>query len=416
MDIIDVASKLGIVAGVILGLILFPLYGKKRNDKQMEAEHILDNSNRNVTAKTTDTEFNEQVILNVVTGKRMSFISLYTLLAVFFSLCVFLFVLSAAVSVMASIFGEAQPDDIAAFFKLIASFDFGNTALRNAAGLKTDALISAYAIAVGIALLVLGVLFGLSLRILKRQGVSQRVVSALLPGRKRGFVPCAEGIYKLSYNNLWTKKRFYCLYPWESLSLYTVDEKRKRIVLKAGKMQMPLIPWNKEGGLFDSLKAIVLKHLPNERQSLPAKRIGYKWGRVVAAILIIFSLRAIFAGWLQNATVKGAGTEYCDVRGKIHYSFRPAFATEFSYYETRDANGKALYRYCELHGVIFVILHPTFYVPALNSLMQENKTSESSVRSVMILEMLTFPAFVWLYLLIMALYAGKPRRFRFNVL
>lgn len=415
MDIIDIASKLGIFVGVILGLILFPLYGKKRNDKQKEVKPILDDSNRSVTVKTTDTEFNEQVILNVVTGKGMSFISLYTLLTVFFSLCVFLFVLSAAVSVMASIFGEAQPDDIAAFFKLIASFDFGNTALRNAAGLRTDALISAYAMAVGIAQLVLAVLFGLSLRILKRQRVSQRAVAALLPVRKRGFVPCAEGIYKLCYNNLWTKNRFYCLYPWESLSLYTVDEKRKRIVLKAGKMQMPLIPWNNESELFDGLKAIVFGHLPKERQSLPVKRKGYKWGRVVAAILIIFALQAVFAGWLENATGKGDGTEYCDVGGKIHYTFRTAFSTQTYFYKMHDAKGQAVRKYCELHGIIYVTMHPGAYVPTLSSLMRENKI-RTPIHSVMILEMLTLPAIVWLGLLIMALYAGKPRRFRFNVL
>jgi len=415
MDIIDVASKLGTLTGVILGLILFPLYGRKRNDKQIKVEHILDNSNRSVAAKTPDNEFNEQVILNVVTGKGKSFISLYTLLTVFFSICVFLFVLSAAVSVMASIFGEAQPDDIAAFFKLIASFDLGNTALRNAARLQTDALISAYAMAVGIALLVLGVLFGLSLRTLKRQGVSQRAVAALLPGRKRGFVPCAEGIYKLCYNNLWTKNRFYCLYPWESLSLYTVDEKRKRIVLKAGKMQMPLIPWNKESGLFDGLKAIVFKHLPKERQSLPVKRKGYQWGRVAAAVLIIFALQAVFAGWLENATGKGDGTEYCDVGGKIHYTFRTAFSTQTYFYEMHDAKSQAVRKYCELHGIIYVTLHPGAYVPTLSSLMRDNKI-RSPIRSVMILDMLVFPAAVWLGLLIMALYAGKPRRFRFNVL
>ncbi|MCL6558623.1 MAG: hypothetical protein K6U74_07425 [Firmicutes bacterium] len=375
-----------------------------------------DNKINGVAAKTPDTEFNEQVILNVVTGKRASFVYPYMLLLLCFSLCVALFIIAVIVAVMASTFGKAQPDDIAVFFKLIASFDFGNSVLQNTAGTQTDALAVAYSLAASIALSILAVVFGMSIKILKNHKISQRVVSALLPGHKRGFVPCSEGIYKLCYNNLWTKNRLYRLYPWGLLSLYAIDEKKKRIVLKAGKMQMPLIPWEKGGGLFDGLKAIVFGHLPKERQVLPTKKVGYRWGRVAVAVLIIFALQAIFAGWLENATVKGAGTEYCDVRGKIHYSFRPAFVTEFPYYETRDTNGKTLHRYCELHGVIFVILHPTFYVPALSSLMQENKISESPVRSVMIIEMLTLPAVVWLNLLIMTLYAGKPRRSRFNVL
>jgi hypothetical protein len=360
--------------------------------KQEPMADASDHEITDIAAEAPAAEFHEQVILNVATGKGASFVSLYLLFATFFSLCIVLLFFAVMVVFMASTFGKAQPDDIAAFFKLIASFDFGNSALRNTAGPQTDALLSAYAMAAGIALMIMAVIFGLSLRLLKRQRVSQRAVAALMPGRKRGFVPCPEGIYKLCYRNILTKNRFYCLYPWESLSLYAINGKKKQIVLKAGKMQMPLIPWEKESGMFDGLKAIVFGHLPKERQALPTKKVRYRWARAAVAVLIIFAMQVVFAGWLENATGNGKGTEYCDVGGKIHYSFRPAFATEFPYYETRDANGKALHRYCELHGVIFVTLHPTFYVPALSSLMQENKISGSSVRSVMIFEILTFPA------------------------
>jgi hypothetical protein len=407
--------------GVIIGVLKTSsdgLHAKSTqgNPDAKDQESVADNKINGVAAKTPDVEFNEHVILNVVTGKRASFVYPYMLLLLCFSLCFVLLIIAVIVAVMASTFGKAQPDDIAAFFKLIASFDFGNTALRNAAGPQTDALISAYAMALGIALLILGVLLGLSLRILKRQRVSQRVVSALLPGRKRGLVPCAEGIYKLCYNNLWTKNRFYCLYPWESLSLYTVDEKRKRIVLKAGKMQMPMIPWNKESGLFDGLKAVVFGYLPKERQSLPTKKSRYQWGRFVAAILIIFALQAIFAGWLESASNKSIGNEQCDVGGKIHYSFKPAFAVSGYALRIFDDNNQTLHTYCELHGVLYEILHPAAHVRSISRLIHEKEFSKITDDPILVFDMLVIPAVVWLYLLVIVLCAGKPLKFRFNVL
>lgn len=359
-------------------------------------------------------KFQQQVILHFVSGKGTTFVSLYVLFAIFFSVSIVLCIFAALAAFMAGVFGKAQPDDIAAFFRLIASFDFGNSALKSISGAQTDALIAACALAAGIALLVLAAISGLALRALKRQRVSERAVAALLPGSKRGVVPCAEGIYKLCYCNLWTKNRFYCLYPWESLSLYAIEEAKQRVVLKAGKVLMPLVAGDREGGLFESLKAVVLEHLPMERQVLPAKKMGYRWVRVVVAVLVLFALQAVFALWLESATGKGGGTEYCDVRGKLHYSFRTAFSTQVYFYEMQGDPGQSPRKYCELHGVIYVTLHPAVYVPSLRALMQQSAASPSPVRSVMIAEMLVFPAMVWLDLLALVLYTGVPPRFRFN--
>lgn len=360
-----------------------------------------------------DTRFHEQVSIKVVKGKDKTFVRLYVPLAIFFSFSFIMLILCAILIGLASIFGKAQADDVFTFFRLIAAFDFGSGELQNVTGPQTDALIIAYAMAGGIVLLVLSVIFGVALKSIKRRFVSQKTVAALLPGRKRGFIPCSEGIYKVCYYNLWTKNRYYSLYPWESLSLYAINEKKKRIVLKTGKIQMPLIPWNKVSNLFYSLKAVVLGHLPPEKQTLPQKKDRYRWSRVIVAAAVAIALYAVLAIWLDSATVKGAGTDYCDVRGTIHYSFRPAFSTEYSYFEMRDVNGNPLHKYCELHGVIFVMLHPWYYIPALSSLSQ---APGSPVRTAIFIEMLVLPAIIWINSLFIIFYSGKPRNFRFNVL
>ncbi|HWQ73322.1 MAG TPA: hypothetical protein VN370_13505 [Desulfitobacteriaceae bacterium] len=375
-----------------------------------------DNEADSITAGTPAAPFSEQIILNVVAGQRASFLYPYILLSLCFSLCVVFFIFAAIISFVASMFGKAQLAEIAAFFKLIASFDFGNSALRNATGPQTDALAVACVLAAGIILLILAVVFGLSIRFLKSKKIYQKVVPALLPGRQRGFVPSSEGIYKVCYRNLWTKNSFYCLYLWEALSLYALDEKKKRIVLKAGKMQMPLVPWDKKGGLFDSLKTIVFGHLPKERQSLPAQKDRYGWGRTAVAVLVILVLQAVLAGWLENASKKGLGNEYCDVGGEIHFTYRTAFGPPVYIMRIFGAENQTLYTYCALHGACYLVLHPSTYIGSVSRLIQENQLSQITSDLLLLSFLLILPPLIWLYLLVIALFAGKPLKSRFNML
>ncbi len=75
-----------------------------------------------------------------------------------------------------------------------------------------------------------------------------------------------------------------------------------------------------------------------------------------------------------------------------------------------------MHTYCELHGVLYEIFHPAAHVRSVSRLIHENEISQILTDPIMVFDMLVIPAVVWLGLLIMALYAGKPRRFRFNVL
>jgi len=369
-----------------------------------------------VAAGAPASGFREQTSLNVITGRKTTFEYPYMLLVIFLYLCVLFLAIAVLAVILAGTVGKAQPAEIVVFLKLIASFDFNNSAIVNASGAQTDSLIAAYALAIGIILLILAVVFTFLFKTLISSRISQRTVEALLPGSKRGFVPCSEGIYKLCYRNVWSKSRYYWLYPWESLSLYKVDEKKKRIVLKAGRMLMPLIPWNGDTGLFESLKAVVFGHLPGERQSPTVNKLSFRWERTAIAIIIIIAMQAALAGWLESASNKGAGNEQCDVGGKIHYSFRPAFSTTGYSLRMFDDKGRTLRTYCELHGVFYEILHPVIHIRNLSRQIHENKFYNITDDPVIFFDMLIIPAFAWLYMLVIVVCVGINLKFRFNVL
>lgn len=355
----------------------------------------------------------ENISLNVVSCRRSLFIYPYMILKLCLYLCIITFIFSVIVTVMEILFDKAKLDNIARFFKIIASFDFGNKALHNLSG----AVIAAYSIAIGIVSLILSLVFGLILRIHIKCCSIKKAVQPLLPGRKKGFIPCSEGIYKLCYRNLKLGSSFYYLYTWGNLSLYAVHDQKNQIVLKAGKIRMPLLLWGADRKLYENIKAIVLNHLPKDRQIIPLKNDRYHLAKVVIAVLVIIALQSIFAFWLDSATIKTSGKRDCDVGGSIHLSYKKAFSSVGYTYQVYEQNSKKVkHIYCELHGTIFMILHPVFHIQSISTLIHENKFSSIVNDPIICTDMLIIPAFAWLYLIIIVLYAGKPRVFRYNVL
>ncbi|MBP7893259.1 MAG: HEAT repeat domain-containing protein [Firmicutes bacterium] len=139
--------------------------------------------------------------------------------------------------------------------------------LLDAKGIDSSALVAACGLAAGIALLVPTVLLGLAIRTLRNGRVARRAVSSLLPDRKRDFVLCPEGVYASCRRRLLTGRRLYRLYPWESLSLYEVQESDKRIVMGTATAQSHLTLRGGRGGRFGGLKAVVLEHLQTDGKS-----------------------------------------------------------------------------------------------------------------------------------------------------
>lgn len=410
--------------GIVLGIIKTSSDGfqtegsrvRSETKEQESAEKTEDNKTQDNTSEPIDDLLGEQVSLNVVDGKRSTFVYPYMLLLIFFSLCLVFSIIALFMTVLGSLFSEANLHDVGAFLKLIVKLDFNGIKQQNPTGPQTDALALAIAITSGVVLLLLTVVFGALLKVFKRKRVSQRVVTALLPGQKRGFVPCTEGIYKLCYMNIVTKNRFYVLFPWNSLYLCLVDEKRKRIVLRAGKLLMPLIPWSKKGGMFNNLKSVVLGHLLNENKIIPIKKRGYRWGRVLVVVLAFFVLWVILAGLLESASDEGAGSEQCDVGGSFHFSFKPAFADTGNKIQIFDENNRIMYSYCELHGILYEILHPQVYIRTIRRLITDNEFAKILEDPIAFFDLIIAPAIVWVYLLFIVLGAGKLPKFRFNVL
>jgi hypothetical protein len=358
-------------------------------------------------------EVREQMILTAVKGRRASFLYPNMLLSLCFSLSVAFLVLAVLVAFVTIAFAGAEPDDIARFFRLIASLDFYNRALQNGSEARASALAAAYGLSAALALSVLDAILGLAIRIFRNHMTAAKVVSALLPGKKRGFVPSPEGIYKLCYLSP-LGKRYYVLHPWESLSLYAIDEKKKRVVLTAGKAQMPLIPWNR--GLFNELKGVVLGHLPKERQNPPTKRVRYRWGRVAICVLVVFALQVSLAAWFESASSQGKGTKYCDVGGSLHFTYRTAFGPPVYVMWLFGEDDQTRHTYCALHGPCYLVLHPTVYARSIDRLLREDQFSLIVEDPIMVAFFLILPPLVWLYLLAFVVSVGKPRRYRFRFL
>ena len=178
---------------------------------------------------------------------------------------------------------------------------------------------------------------------------------------------------------------------------------------------MPLIPWSKKGGMFNNLKSVVLGHLLNENKIIPIKKRGYRWGRVLVVVLAFFVLWVILAGLLESASDEGAGSEQCDVGGSFHFSFKRHLqipVTKFKY----SMSNRIMYSYCELHGILYEILHPQVYIRTIRRLITDNEFAKILEDPIAFFDLIIAPAIVWVYLLFIVLGAGKLPKFRFNVL
>jgi hypothetical protein len=288
------------------------------------------------------------------------------------------------------------------------SFDFKNKALKSTSETQGHATTAAYAIAFGIALLMLILVFGLMMKILKNRSIRTIVVRPLLVGYKYDFIPCVEGIYKARYGNKLSGNRYYCLYPWDKLSLYTIDDRRKRVVLKAGKVHMPLISGDRNADQYSALKSVVCRYLPEERQHLPKNRDHYGWGRVAIAAIVIIVLITSLASWFESASVKG--NKYCDFKGDVHGN-RTALSRNIPALVVYINNNKILHRYCYFHASFYLLIHPSEYIRSFSKMVVDVPRQKDDV---LIVEWLIVPPVIWFGLFIGALCSGKRLSYRIS--
>ena len=75
-----------------------------------------------------------------------------------------------------------------------------------------------------------------------------------------------------------------------------------------------------------------------------------------------------------------------------------------------------MYSYCELHGILYEILHPQVYIRTIRRLITDNEFAKILEDPIAFFDLIIAPAIVWVYLLFIVLGAGKLPKFRFNVL
>jgi hypothetical protein len=348
--------------------------------------------------------YNHLQTLKVV---HFRFVYPYMTLYICISICILFLIFSVIVTLMEITHDKAKIDTITSLLKFILSFDFENKALQVTSGTQGHALSAAYAIASGIALLMLITVFGLMMKILKKRSIRTIGVRPLLVGCKHDFIPCSEGIYKARYGNKIFGNRFYCLYPWDRLSLYATDDMRNKVVLKAGKVYMPLIPGDRNAEQYSALKSAVCRHLPEERQHLP-NRDHYGWGRVAIAGIIIIVLIASLASWFESASVKG--NKYCDFKGDVHGN-RTALSRNVPALVVYISNNKILHRYCYFHASFYLLIHPSEYIRSFSRMVIDVPRQKDDI---LIVEWLIVPPAIWFCLFIGALCAGKRLSYRIS--
>jgi len=200
----------------------------------------------------------------------------------------------------------------------------------------------------GLVCLALAVLSGIAMAIVRRLAARLKVVNPLTRGHGIQYALTEEGVYASELALAHRNHQLYRLCPWDSLSLYLVDERRARIILRHKRTVLKL------GARLDFglTRSVVLAHLAPERQTPIARRPGFRW-----AVLGLGALVVIAAGFGTGTYVEARSTgpvgdhrcDICGIGGPRGITIRtPTDAG--SYRITRE--------YCLVHGVGYAITHP----------------------------------------------------------
>jgi pSer/pThr/pTyr-binding forkhead associated (FHA) protein len=202
-------------------------------------------------------------------------------------------------------------------------------------------------------------------------GKAQKQSAApLLVGIMDEFILCDEGVYIRRQRSSWFDRKVICyqLYPWDSLSLYGIDEKNQIIGLKSTQKRFKLKAASEDlsrENKYEGMKAIIFSRLP-EKGRTPSERIsGYRWGylALVLCVLIAAYFAATFAFKHFSSGVPGDGKS-------------DLFGAQFSQFEigfiVTDEEGNTIHEYGDYEVMVYPIIHPASFTNLIINAIYQN--------------------------------------------
>lgn len=279
----------------------------------------MDNNQLNPTYSKVQDLSAKTAVIRVIDGQGWLFLLVYRLLSILFY-SVFIFTLSSFLLLIILFFtGTIDFNGLCDYSLHILALDFKAMPKTYPGATMLNTVRASYLFIFAVTGFILSLITGVALMTYETCSTKWKLVAELLPGRRMGYIPAKEGIYQLRSNNLITRRRYYSLSPWHSLSLYSIEDEKKRIYLKTGHKMLCLEgAYGKDGDYYDELQRIINLRLPEKNKKMDGKMEGYRcW---LAAVLLI---SAIGFGWLgayyyESVSLNKADSEICDVSGDSH--------------------------------------------------------------------------------------------------
>ena len=213
----------------------------------------------------------------------------------------------------------------------------------------------------------------ISLVVLLKVGTTNNYVLPLIPIRKKDFIVCGDGIYAKGMAGRLEK---YILYPWASLSLYWVDERKSVIGLKTRKRLLKL----KAVRGFDELKSTILAYVPAGQQAIGKKPAGFRWGVFIIIVCILVGIGIGATNLYESLSDGRVGDGKCDICGDKFW------VSGYGFYE----DGELLHEYCQLHASAYSIMHPE---AVIQTIINEGWSSE--IGPLLLFDLLVWCGLLW---------------------
>jgi hypothetical protein len=257
--------------------------------------------------------------------------------------------------------------------------------------------------------------FAAAMRLMEKM-MASKTVFPLSPVQNGLFILAGEGVYLGQMFNVFTRARWYTLYPWGVLSMDSVDEKGGFILLKKGRTVLRLDSSGKNapghenfGRMVEIVRSRVSVEVPAEAKA----RRGYKWIRVIVIFCLLFFVHLAGTVFFDSQTKGEPGDGACDLCGAT-LGFRdrdPMTSWSYSHPIGFEKDGKLTREFCGSHGTVYCILHPSASISLLKSTVSEAKQGDENVaRSLAEVGFPIFiPLFIWAVALFITIFSGFPK-------